>query len=366
MSRYILVFAWLALMAAVAKKAHVTKTELVNGEKTIRYRWLFAIIAFFPIILMATFRPWNFTDTMAYRLTFQRMPESFSQLTSYLGSVKKDVGFYFTASVLKIIVTHDPRVYFFILAAFQGLAVVYLYRNYSSSFFLSLFLFVGSADYVLWMFNGVRQFMAVTIALYATPFILKKRYIPAAAIILLASTFHRSALLMLPMIFIVQGDVWNKKTLLFILAIIAAILFLDQFTSFLDDSLAETQYANVISDTETFGYKGTSFLRVAVYSVPAVLSFFFRKRINEEGTAIIKVSANMSVISAGLYIFSMFTSGIFMGRLPIYCSLYGYILLPWIIGNCFKKKDKFLICSVMVLLYLAYYYTEVSLHYGLF
>lgn len=46
----------------------------------------------------------------------------------------------------------------------------------------------------------------------------------------------------------------------------------------------------------------------------------------------------MSIVSASIYLVSMFTSGIFIGRLPIYCSLYSYVLLPWEIKHLFNEK----------------------------
>ena len=45
-------------------------------------------------------------------------------------------------------------------------------------------------------------------------------------LILLAATFHRTALFMIPVIFIVQGRVWNWKTIVFSIAVVlAAFLF---------------------------------------------------------------------------------------------------------------------------------------------
>lgn len=363
---YIFVLVWIGILAVFAKYVNVQKTELVDGVEITRYNWIFAFIAFLPIVFIAANRPANFTDTSAYRVAFNHMPDTFNELPSYLSDKNKDQGFYFISSIIRILITKDATVYFYIIAAFQGIALVYLYRNYSPSYLVSLFLFVASADYVMWMCNGVRQFLAVTIILFATPFILKRKYIPAIAIILLASTMHRSALIMIPIIFIIQGDVWNKRTVLFIIAVIIVIVFVDQFTSFLDDTLSGTQYQKVVSDTEKYGYKGTNFLRVAVYSIPATLSFIFRKKINEEGSTIIKISANMSIISSGLYIVSMFTSGMFIGRLPIYCSLYGYIFLPWIIMKTSDEKAKGMIYFLMVVMYLIYYYVQVHIHFQLF
>ena len=63
----------------------------------------------------------------------------------------------------------------------------------------------------------------------------------------------------------------------------------------------------------------------------------------------------MSIASAGLYVISMFTSGIFIGRLPIYFSLYNYILLPWEINRIFTKQSARIIYIIMVIAYLGFY-----------
>lgn len=367
-SEYILILFWIGIVAFVSKFFQYKKKETVLGYEgeVERYNWLFAFIAFLPIILMAANRSWYIGDTFAYRTSFEKMPTSIEGLQEYLAGITKDAGFYFWSAVFKIFISNDPRFYFGIIALIQGLIIVCFFRKYSPSYLVSVFLFVVSSDYLSWMFNGIRQFLAVTIVLLAVPFFLRKKYIRGIVIILLAATIHQTALMMLPIIFMVQGDTWNKKTIVFTILVIAALVFLDQFTNLLEDSLSNTQYKNVMNDIEEFGNKGTNFFRVLVYSVPAILSFIYRKTINADAPLFIKLSANMCIISSGLYIVSMFTSGIFMGRLPIYCSLFGYLFLPWIINKEFDGKSRQIAYLVMIVLYLAYYYVQVHLTWGLF
>ena len=173
---------------------------------------------------------------------------------------------------------------------------------------------------------------------------------------------HLSALLMLPCIFIVQGKPWNKKTLLFLAAVVLAILFVDRFTDVLETLLANTQYDDVV---QQFAYDdGTNLLRVLVYSVPSVLALIGRKQIQKADNTIINLSINMSIISMGIYIVSMFTSGIYIGRLPIYFSLYNYILLPWEIDNLFTKRSAVVLKIVMIGFYIAYCYYQMVVAWG--
>lgn len=85
--------------------------------------------------------------------------------------------------------------------------------------------------------------------------------------------------------------------------------------------LEEIQYQNVVSDWQSWHDDGTNLLRVLVYNVPAVLSLVGLKYIHLGKSSVINVCTNMSIATAGFYMISMFTSGIFIGRLPIYFSL---------------------------------------------
>ena len=260
-------------------------------------------------------------DTGAYLEGFKDMPGAFSGIASYIGTVKKDKGFYFLSAVIKCIVGNNSVVYLFIIAVLQAGMLFYVYRKYSSRYLVSFFLFLASTDYISWMFNGMRQFLAVTITFIGIKFILDKKYVKAIILILIASLMHQSALLMIPFIFIVQGKAWNKKTLLFILAVIAVVASVGQFTNVLDSMLAETQYKNVVSDWLSWEDNGTNVLRVLVYAVPTILSLIGLKYIRNADNPVINLSVNMSIVSVGFYVVSMFTSGIFIGRLPIYFSL---------------------------------------------
>lgn len=359
-SQYILILIWIGFMAIMSNLIYMKRFELVCGEKVERYRWLFAILIFVPIVWMAGNRGW-YADTGAYITNYQAMPSSIFELPTYIANVSKDKGFSVLSVVLKSILGSDYTLYLMVLAVFQGASLVCFFRKYSSDYILSVFLFVASTDYLSWMFNGLRQFMAVTIILFATPLMLKKKYFSVICVILLASTMHQSALLMIPFVIIAQGEAWNKKTILFIATVLLAIVFVDQFTNILDDTLSATQYVNVVSDYTSWNDDGTNPLRVAVYSVPALLALLGRKQIRAEHNLVINFCTNMSIISMGLYLISMVTSGIFIGRLPIYCSLFGYILLPWEINNLFTKDFKIIAYIGVIGAYIVFYYYSIFL-----
>ena len=358
MNVYIAIFLWALVVVSVWPfVAQQINTTLGNHEE-FSYSWLSVLIALIPLVYIVGMRGWV-ADTIVYRFNYLNVvPSELSGLSDYMSGHPKDSSFYFLTALIKIFITKNPDVYFLILALFQGLCVVYVFRKYSIRFELSYYLFIASTDYFSWMFNGIRQFTAVCICLLATPFLLKKKYIQVIVIIVIASLFHRSALLCLAIMLIVHGEVWNKRTVLFIIGVLIAIVFVNQFTSLLNDGLQYTQYKNVVSDYTNSGDNGTNPLRVLVYSVPAIISFVYRKRIRELNNPVANLCTNMSIASMGLYLISMVTSGVFIGRLPIYVSLYSYVLLPWECEYLFEKTTGRIIFWTMIGLYAVFYYYQ--------
>lgn len=354
MSNYYLIIMWIALFGFMGMFNQMQRTEIVCGKKVQRIQPFWAVVLVAPLVIWAPNRGY-IGDTGMYMAIYGKMPSSLFEISTYMKTVTKDKAFYFISSLIKGLVGNDVKVYFFIIAVFQAYLIFRVYRKYSTHFTLSFFLFIASTDYISWMFNGIRQFVAVTITFAALELILERKYVKAIIIVLIASMFHGTALLVLPFIFIAQGKAWNKKTLIFIFLILIAVSFVDQFTDILDTMLQETQYENVVSDWQEWGDDGTNILRVLVYAVPAILSLIGLKYIKAEKSRLINLCTNMSIAATGVYIISMFTSGVFIGRLPIYFSLYSYILLPWEIEHIFEKKSATFVYIMMVVGYLGFY-----------
>ena len=109
--------------------------------------------------------------------------------------------------------------------------------------------------------------MQECIALFSFEFVLKKKYVPAVILILLASIIHGSVLIMLPIIFVVQGKAWNKRTVFTALVFVIGIVFIDRFTSILDTLLTETQYSDMITNEIWTTDDGTNIFRILFYFI---------------------------------------------------------------------------------------------------
>lgn len=360
--QHILVLFWLFFAAIAGHTAGMHRRENVLGVEARRATWTYAMLVALPLIALAVTRSNYFGDTWAYILDYRSIPSTLSGKMEYVRAHPKDTGFYAMGALVSVFAGAHFRYFFLLIAVVQGYALMKLYRKYSEDYWLALFIFVASTDYLSWMYNGIRQFFAVAITLHAFEPIIRKKYVKAAMIILFASLFHQSALMMLPIMFIVQGRPWNWKTLVIMVGTVVIMSASGVFTDTLDTVLADTQYRNVVSDWRAGGDDGTNPIRVLVYSVPTILSLFCRQKIIKDGGRVVRIACNMGIIATALYLVSMVTSGIFVGRLPIYCSLYANgILLPWELKHFYGRSIR----SAALVCYTGFYFFQLIFAWGL-
>ena len=189
-------------------------------------------------------------------------------------------------------------------------------------------MFVASTDYLSWMHNGIRQFIAVSMIFAAFPLQVKGKYWRFALVVLLASTIHGSALLMLPFAYIMTGPVLNRKTFLMIGGVALLIPFIDNFLPMLENLLMDTQYNDVMTNGIWESDDGTNLIRVLVYSVPALVALLGRKYIRRNTNPVTNLCINASMITMAIYLISSVTSGIYRWlRLRLPCFIHQAELL---------------------------------------
>ena len=341
------------------------KQEYVCGKQKKNWYVFTAILMVVPLIFWSGFRGY-IGDTYAYQKAFIDAPASLSALRGYFNADTKDPGFVVLVTLFKVLGVSDYQVFFLIIAAFQMIAIALVFRKYSPSYWISIFLFVASTDYISWMFNGMRQFIATTMIFGAFELMVRRKHLAFTLVVLLAAQIHGSAILMLPLAFLMQGPAMNKKTMLMIAGAAAILPFIDRFMPFFDELLADTQYSTTMTDEIWSVDDGTHPIRVLVYSVPALLALVGRRYVRMENNPAMNLCVNASLITMAIYLVSMVTSGIYVGRLPIYTTLHGYIALPWLIDTMFDEDSARLMKFLMVGGFLAFFYYQMHFTWGYF
>ncbi|MCI6995617.1 MAG: EpsG family protein [Eubacterium sp.] len=350
---------WMGLMGIAGTDYRLFHSEFICDREEYRYNRLFAFFVFLPVIIWAGFRSGvGYVDTNAYIALYSYIPTSFADLTSYLDAHPSDPGFTILLYIIKTIFGSSYTPFLFIVALIEGIAVIVLYRKFSPHYLISIFLFIASAEYFSWMFNGMRQFLSVSIVMFAFPLLLEKKYVKYIIVVALAATVHMTAVMMIPVAFIVSGKPWNRRTMALIAVGVFALMMTSRFTSILDVATQNTQYSGAVMSWNEMGDDGTNPIRVLVCAVPTIIAFFGRRILEAEENPVIDVCINMSIFSTVLWLISMVTSGIYMGRLPIFASVYNYILLPYEIDILFTRKNRGTMFALMIVLYLLYYYYQ--------
>ncbi len=354
MSEYYFIFVWMAVIAYISMSMQVKERILVLGKLEWRWNILMAIIVFLPIIHLASMgTPIN--DTSIYIARFNESEASWSSVIQAIKQHESGFGFTVFQDTVKILTRGNVIAYRILLALCQTLPIIFVFRKYSTSYMVSAYLFVASGCHIAWMMNGLRQFLAVAIVFAGTGFIIRKKLIPAIVLILIAATVHTSALIMLPVVFIVQGKAWNKKTMLYIVAIIIATYVLARRADLMDVLLQGTEYEGTVETWQSMGDNGVHPVRVLVNTVPVILAFYARGNISRKNDPVLNICVNMAIINVGIYLIAMVTSGIMIGRLPIYVTLYTYILLPYLVYSVDWGGYNMLLRGGLIVGYFLYY-----------
>ena len=349
---------WIAILGIynrISLRTKQRKCEMPQGHNKYRVPMWLGVLTFGYIIFWVGMRS-GVADTGTYITAFNTYPSDISIIPQYWDfSENKSPGFVTFSILFKHFISTDYHIWLMTIAAFTGIPIMLVLRKRSEHFFYSMFLFMAGLLF-FWMLNGMRQFLAAAIVFLASDWIEKRKTIFFILAVLVAATIHFTVLVMIPMYFIATAKPFGKKIIFFLILLLLAIIFLEPFIGSMEDVLEGTAYAGA---TAQFAQDdGVNPIRVLVMAVTPIIAFCGRKIIVKKDNIFINICINMSVICAGIYFLGMFTSGILVGRLPIYFELYNIILLPYLLEECFTKESSkimYLLCTVG---FLGFYYFQ--------
>lgn len=358
MNAFIFMFAYILIMSYFAKTMSPS-IRMIDGERTqtnISRGWAITII-FIPIVMIGLRSEYG--DTAAYIGTFNKLSTSFAEIVNSMED-SKGVGWLLYEWFVKSYITQNSNFFLLITATLNAIGVIKLYRKYSEDYGLSMLLFFMSCSF-LNMMNGIRQFTAVTLIVFFSDWLFEKKYIRFIFIVLIASTIHISAIIWVPIMFAVQGKPWHFRTIATVAATILVLVYLNQFTSLLEDTLAGSLYEGY---TEQFLVDdGANIIHAIIAAMPVFLSLLGRRQLNYKEDHVIDVLINISIINVLINVIAHFTSGILIGRLPMYFNLFNFALYPSLLNRIFEDRSKLIIkLSVLIgyFVYALYYFKSMG------
>ncbi len=306
------------------------------GTGNLTSYYLFVFICAAILACVAGFRYFVGTDFGAY---YWRYPIYLQELGSRLMSwnepgisvIAKIVGFF----------TDDGAAFTFVCAAITVTLFVFTLAKHTDDFFFVVMLYIFTS---CWSgcFNGIRQYLAAAVLFAGHRLIFERKFIKYCIVVFLAASFHVTALIMLPMYFLITKNLDIKKIIFIMVAGIVLIFsydFLFELVGVLKDEDINTDLAYVQREIHP--------LRILISLAPILLYFFLvlqKRAFSEEENfymCFIFVRAAITIATS---------NSAYLNRIGLYFDPFIPLALLFLI-NKFDKNQQMIIKAVSLILY---------------
>lgn len=292
----------------------------------------------------------SFNDTGTYIVGFQNAPTAEEYLADGLNLFGNPL-YYLFQSVFRHHISENVHLFLVLIAFFTITSFVCFIRRYADNFTFSILLFFTLGMY-LSNFAAMKQCIAMAILMFAVEKLLDRKYVWFYVLVFIAMLMHTYAI-MFAILPLFTNKPWTKITYITIAAV-AFVLFTfeETITEFLEyaDELGKD-----ISETEVFETDSINLFRLAVFSVPPLMSFIFRNRLNPGMNRTMCLMMNMSILSFLVMCLGLNSAANLFGRSAIYFEMGTIIVLPWIIRELFEEHSAKMVTGVAAVCYLAFF-----------
>lgn len=206
------------------------------------------------------------TDTSYYVTVYERFTNSeyYSFLFTHF-----EVGFQTVYTILKSI-NADAQILLLLVSGVTMINFAYFIYKNSDSVWLSTFIF--ACMFYPNSFNIMRQYLAVSIAINAFQFFMENKYVKASIIIIIASLFHMTALILFVPMILYKVKNWKLSRNLILACSCVVLVFGDQIVKIALELLSKSFYLTGFEVNRLF--RMTTMLTLLF----SVLTWYFMKK----------------------------------------------------------------------------------------
>lgn len=303
---------------------YLFRSKLKKYNKIINFisiGFLFVIFAFRATSVGA--------DTKTYEILYNNQYEWNEKGYVYLVRLFNYFGFSF-------------RFFLIIISFFSIFSLNHFLQKYSKDYIFSLILFVTIGLFSMYM-TGIRQVIAISILLWSIDFIFRKKIFVFVLIVLLASSFHTSALVFLPIYFLNYINFTKNKILIFFFVFcIIIMLFKNYIWSFVS-TIIPNQYDDLVFNSQDY-YTNILVIIIEVSILFFVIFYYKNSKLNSN---IYNTMIVFQIISILFQIFGY--SALQISRLSYYFACAKIIIIPNTLENFYNKGDKIFFIIVILL-----------------
>lgn len=302
------------------------KTKLNLGLKNS----FFASVLFFVLLIMFAFHNYSlFPDLPDYINYFEIISRTkwgeLGNLNSVI-DIKFDYGFIFLDKILSYIISNQT-IYFLVLGFLILWPMKILIMKYSLLPIFSILLYFTYSYYE--NLNLIRQFLALGILIYSIPCLVNKKYIRFLLFVLIAATFHQTAIIFCLLLVLNFSESFGKT--IFVLGLSLVFILPLKETLIISGAKYLRGYESYLNFMYNSSNSTPLFINLSLLII--ILFFWIKYKISYSGVN--KVFINMIMLSTLVEISRFGLFGVF-GRINIYFMPAFFILLPNLI---YKQKN---------------------------
>jgi len=316
---YFLLLAGVVLTAPICHKKLKLHKKSKDGTLIYIMLWTFILVSICGLRRIDVGR-----DTSMYSWTYKMMSTYGSWKSAISGYTYLEFGYYGMQYLVSRI--FDYQVFLFICAIISIVPIMVVVYRYSENKMMSIILFITFPYYTFCM-SGLRQACALGVIMLAYIAVREKRLLFFLLLMVLACSFHTSALLFLPIYWI--DKIPYKKIIIFISValMIGANIFKSALWS-IATLLARQQY----TENDAGGQMMYLFMILTV-----ILGFYYRYKFTGENQDN-KVLLYMQVIATIIWPIASVNSALF--RMYYYYHIFFILYVPTLIVSIRKYMEK--------------------------
>ena len=340
---------FLCFLLSFAKK----DGTLEDGRAKYRYSKLIILLFAALLIVVAGFR-YKFADTTDYRAMHRLLASSADPVKEATEGSLKDVenGYLLFSYIISRLFNNAQMLFFISTAIIVGISV-YTIKKYSDDlpYSLALYFFLGFISSM----NGMRQLLAGVIVYLFLRYFINEKFFLTIIPILIAMTFHKSAMIFFFFYFMAIGKPFNKKLRAFLVLSVIMALLPASVTEYLASFLGEDDYAMYLTNST-----GMSTMRFLVGSVPFFLCWLSRKKLTDKNDIFF---SNLIVTDMCFNIIAL--RNLFFGRLSMYLTLVVCIMLPKYVRLAVEPRYEKLVKYISIILFAIYFVFQINAYGGM-
>ncbi len=339
------------LLAAFATHQYTVATDVnklssVKGKKNLTTYYFFVFLCVAILACVAGLRFAVGSDFGAYYWGYPKWEMQFNERWK-----NWDEPGLSTLAKLLYPISQDGGFFIFVTAALTVSLFMFTIAKHTDDFFFTTMLYIFTS----WTgcFNGVRQFLAASILFAGHRLILDRKFIKFCIIVFIASTVHITALIMLPMYFLIT-QVLDLKKITFILVAGIAMIYSYDFLFKLLGIMKDSETAG--ADT-TYAQNEIHPLRIVIAFAPIVVYFFllFQKK-HFSG----KENFYMGFVFVRAAVIYGTSNSAYLNRAGIYFSPFIPMALPLLVKKFPKNQQSLVKALILILYFIVWYYVEIS------